>query len=169
MLFTVKSGCSKSHTSELKGNLEESRPESNCYEFLSYLGYAIGFGNVWSFPYLCYKHGGLTFLIPYIVMLIFIGIPLFFMELALGQYFSLGPTVIFQEIAPFYGGLGWAMVGISTLVSIYYNMIMAWIIFYTAASLPASFSSVLSWIPIALPWISSALPWSHCKQYWLLH
>ena len=38
-------------------------------------------------------------------------------------------------------GLGWAMVLISALVAIYYNIILAWTLFYTFAS----FTSVLPW------------------------
>ena len=50
-----------------------------------------------------------AFLIPYIIMLLCAGLPLFFMELALGQYASLGPNILFPKIAPFFGGgsVGW--------------------------------------------------------------
>ena len=37
-----------------------------------------------------------AFLIPYIIMLAFVGLPLFFMELAFGQFASLGPISIWK-------------------------------------------------------------------------
>ena len=120
-----------------------SRAEwSNKAEFiLSIIGYAVGLGNIWRFPYLAYRHGGGTFLIPYFTMLLGIGLPLFFMELALGQYAGTGPTKIFGKIAPLFKGLGFAMLVVAFLVSIYYNMIIAWSLFY----LGNSFYSELPW------------------------
>ncbi|XP_045130113.1 sodium- and chloride-dependent glycine transporter 1-like [Portunus trituberculatus] len=114
---------------------------NQCEFFLSCLGYAVGFGNVWRFPYLAYKNGGAAFLIPYFTMLLCAGLPLFFMELVLGQYTSLGPNIIFPKMTPILTGIGWGMIIVSALVTIYYNVILAWALFYIFAS----FTSELPW------------------------
>ena len=48
------------------------------------IGSAVGIGNFWRFPYLTYKHGGAQFFLPYILSVIFIGIPLMIMEFGIG-------------------------------------------------------------------------------------
>ena len=56
----------------------------------------VGIGNIWRFPYICYKNGGGAFLVPYFVMLCVAGIPIFFMEMAIGQFSSLGATAVWK-------------------------------------------------------------------------
>jgi solute carrier family 6 amino acid transporter-like protein 5/7/9/14 len=84
---------------------------------------------------------GVTFLIAYVVMLLISGLPLFFLELALGQYAGKGPLKLFGRMTPGLKGLGYGMLIISFLVVIYYNMIIAWTLFYTFAG----FASELPW------------------------
>ncbi|XP_037074005.1 sodium- and chloride-dependent creatine transporter 1-like [Pollicipes pollicipes] len=115
--------------------------DSQCDFILSCIGYSVGVGNIWRFPYLCYKHGGGTFLIPYLIMLLAVGIPMYVMELTLGQYASLGPNKLFQKLSPLFSGLGYAMLLMTAFVCFTYNMVIAWVVFYAAAS----FTSELAW------------------------
>ncbi|KAK3106826.1 hypothetical protein FSP39_000767 [Pinctada imbricata] len=107
---------------------------------LSCLSYAVGLGNVWRFPYVCYRNGAGAFLIPFIVMLFITGIPLVFLELSFGQFASSGVVSIWKA-SPIFQGVGWAMFIVSVLICIYYNMIIAYTLYY----LFASFAAVLPW------------------------
>ncbi|XP_071480072.1 sodium-dependent dopamine transporter-like [Diadema antillarum] len=115
---------------------------------LSVIGFCVDLANVWRFPYMCYKNGGGAFLIPYIFMLIFMGIPLFYMELALGQFNQTGPVTVWDKICPLFKGVGFAMICIAFFVDFYYNVIISYSIYY----LFASFNRVL--------------PWSTCDNSW---
>ncbi|KAM9602264.1 sodium-dependent proline transporter-like isoform 4-T4 [Morphnus guianensis] len=111
------------------------------YKFLlSCLGYCVGLGSIWRFSYLCYRNGGGVFLIPYFIMLLVMGLPLFLMELSLGQYGAAGPITVWK-CCPLLKGIGIAMLIVSSLVSFYYNVIIAWAFYY----LGSSFQSPLPW------------------------
>ncbi|KAF8768004.1 Sodium-dependent dopamine transporter like protein [Argiope bruennichi] len=115
---------------------------------LSVIGFAVDLANVWRFPYLCYKNGGGAFLIPYVIMLAVGGIPLFYMELALGQYNRKGAITCWGRIVPLFKGIGYAVVLIAFYVDFYYNVIIAWSLYFFVAS----FNSVLPWTTCNNPW-----------------
>lgn len=115
---------------------------------LACIGAAVGLGNIWRFPYLCYKSGGGAFLIPYVIMLILCGLPLLFMELTAGQYTRRGPIGAITKMCPILQGAGVATVVISFWLCTYYNVIISWAMFYLVSS------------------FSSPLPWVGCTNYW---
>ncbi|KAK4299465.1 hypothetical protein Pmani_028250 [Petrolisthes manimaculis] len=125
---------------------------SNKAQFvLSCIGYAVGLGNLWRFPYLCYKSGGGAFLIPYFLMLFLCGIPALLMELAVGQYTRRGPIAALGKICPLLKGAGVGTVVISFMLCTYYNVIIAWAIYYFVQS------------------FNGELPWSSCNATWTVN
>uniref|UniRef100_A0A7N8XS99 Transporter n=1 Tax=Mastacembelus armatus TaxID=205130 RepID=A0A7N8XS99_9TELE len=115
---------------------------------LSVIGFAVDLANVWRFPYLCYKNGGGAFLIPYILFLFIAGMPLFYMELALGQYNREGAATVWK-ICPVFKGVGYTVILIALYVGFYYNVIIAWSLHYLFSSMSAE-----------LPWLKCGNPWN---------
>ncbi|CAF0839573.1 unnamed protein product [Brachionus calyciflorus] len=102
---------------------------------LTVIGYAVGLGNVWRFPYLVFKHGGAPFLIPFFAMLFLVGIPTFFLETAIGQFSGLSPSHAFEKMSPVFQGVGYAAIIINAFVGFYYNVIIAYCLYYLVFSL----------------------------------
>ncbi|XP_029954171.1 sodium-dependent neutral amino acid transporter B(0)AT2-like [Salarias fasciatus] len=109
--------------------------------FLAQVGFSVGLGNVWRFPYLCHQNGGGSFLLLYVLLMLLVGIPLFFLELAAGQAIRQGSIGVWKSISPRLAGIGYSSCVVCFFVALYYNVILAWSLFY----LGNSFQYPLPW------------------------
>ncbi|GAV06178.1 hypothetical protein RvY_16205 [Ramazzottius varieornatus] len=106
---------------------------------LSCISMSVGLGNVWRFPYLAYSNGGGAFLLPYLIILFLCGRPMYFMEMAFGQYHQEGPVTIWKKVSPIGRGIGIAQCIIQAMISMYYVVIMAWTSYYFWVTLISAF------------------------------
>ncbi|XP_047199741.1 sodium- and chloride-dependent GABA transporter 2 isoform X3 [Hippoglossus stenolepis] len=67
---------------------------------LAVAGNVVGLGNVWRFPYLCYKNGGGVFLLPYLFFAVLCGVPIFLLETVIGQYTQEGAITCWTNLSP---------------------------------------------------------------------
>lgn len=132
---------------EIEKEEEREKWGSKAEFLLSCIGLSVGIGNVWRFPYLAYQNGGGAFLMAYVVLLFVVGKPLYFMELAIGQFSNLG-TIRVWRCFPLAKGVGFAMILMSILVAIYYNVIMCYTLYYIGQS------------------FRQEVPWKECNRWW---
>uniref|UniRef100_UPI0009B48AC9 sodium- and chloride-dependent betaine transporter-like n=1 Tax=Monopterus albus TaxID=43700 RepID=UPI0009B48AC9 len=92
-------------------------------------GNVVGLGNVWRFPYLCYKYGGGAFLIPYCLFAVVCGIPLFLLETASGQYTQEGFITCWRKLCPLAQEIGYGYF-MMKLYDFSYIIIQVWAVFY---------------------------------------
>ncbi|XP_056913020.1 sodium- and chloride-dependent GABA transporter 3-like [Takifugu flavidus] len=119
-------------------------------------GNVVSLGNVWRFPYLCYKNGGGAFLIPYCLLAVVFGIPLFLLETSLGQFTQEGFITCWRKVCPLAQGIGYAQLMVK-LASFTYIMVQVWALFY----LVFSFRSELPWATCGNAWNTD-----NCRDVW---
>ncbi|MBU0708114.1 sodium-dependent transporter [Patescibacteria group bacterium] len=90
------------------------------------VGSAVGLGNVWRFPFICYDNGGGAFLIAFLVALFTAGIPLMILEFGLGHMTRSAAPTAFAKINKSFEWLGWLAVLIGLMVMTYYGVVMGW-------------------------------------------
>ena len=106
---------------------------------LTAAGSAIGLGNIWRFPYLCGQYGGLTFILVYLLVLLFICNPLMVAEIAIGRasrsncvdaYKILGKKAGLKHPGfwSFFGGW-FAALGVVLCLSFYF-LVASWVLYY---------------------------------------
>lgn len=131
---------------------------------LSCIAMSVGLGNIWRFPFIALENGGGktfsfkflknfknsilgAFVIPYIIVLLLIGKPIYFMEMVIGQFSSRGSVKVF-DCVPAMRGVGVGQIVSVAIVATYYSSLMALTLSYFANS------------------FQEILPWSKCKDEW---
>lgn len=109
---------------------------------LSCIGSAVGMGNIWMFPARVSKYGGGTFLLPYFLFVIMIGLSGVIGEMAFGRAARSRPIGAFGQAMASRGkgrrlgeAIGYIPVLGSLALAIGYSVIVGWILRYSAGSL----------------------------------
>lgn len=95
---------------------------------LAAVGSAVGLGNAWRFPGLAAKHGGGTFLMVYLLMMLILGIPLLMMEIAIGRRTKTGAISSMGAVSKKTQWIGWSATTNAFFIVIYYAAVFAWVI-----------------------------------------
>ncbi|XP_064481564.1 sodium-dependent dopamine transporter-like isoform X2 [Ornithodoros turicata] len=101
--------------------------------------------NIWRYPYIAYKHGGVV-LVPCIILFILIGFPLYYLEQTIGRLHAgkKGGGQCLGHLVPFFKGVGYAYSALLALMSVYYMAVVTWVLLYLFSSM------------------QETLPWAHC-------
>jgi len=95
-------------------------------------GSAIGLGNIWRFPYIVGRYGGAAFVLVYLAIIIFIGVPIMNSELLIGRKSERNAVGAFKVLAP---GTPWFIVGAMGILAgfiilSYYSVVAGWAVAY---------------------------------------
>lgn len=116
---------------------------------LACIGSAVGMGNIWRFPIMVAKWGGLTFLLPYFLIVFLVGNSGVMEEFALGRRAQAGPIDAFGYAAEARCGkrrpgqlVGVVPIVGALMLAIGYTVVMSWIFKYTFMALSGGLYSL---------------------------
>ena len=95
------------------------------------IGSAVGLGNIWRFPYTTYENGGGAFIIPYLIALLTAGIPLLFLDYAIGHRNRGGAPLSYHRVSPHFEVFGWWQMMVNVIIGLYYAVVLGWAASYT--------------------------------------
>jgi len=106
------------------------------------VGSAVGFGNIWRFPYITGQNGGAAFLVIYVISVLLLGVPLLIAEFCIGRSAHRNVVGAFKKVAP---GTHWYLVGIlgllvACLILGFYVVLSGWTLHATWQALTNTMS-----------------------------
>jgi len=115
---------------------------------LATIGFSVGLGNIWRFPYLTGENGGSAFLIVYLVCAFAIGLPLLISELAIGRRGrrsasgSIRAVAAEADLSPRWGAVGGLAVICVFIILSYYSVITGWTLDYLLRAASGAFTNL---------------------------
>lgn len=106
------------------------------------IGFAVGLGNIWRFPYVAGENGGSAFVLVYLLFVFLIGIPILIAEISLGRQGRASPPLTFAALAG--AGTPWRHVGHLNLLTaftimIVYTVVAGWVLYYFYLAVTSGF------------------------------
>lgn len=115
---------------------------------LAAIGFSVGLGNIWRFPYVTGENGGSAFLIVYILCVFGIGLPLLITEFAIGRRGRAGSSGSISAVAVESGrSKNWGAVGTLGVFCVfiivtYYAVLSGWTFDYFVRAANGSFDGI---------------------------
>jgi NSS family neurotransmitter:Na+ symporter len=112
------------------------------------VGFAVGLGNIWRFPYVAGENGGAAFVIIYLACAFGIGVPILMAELFIGRRGKMSPPLAMRNVAESEGRhKAWQLVGHMGLlaaftIEIVYAGIVGWVLWYLFKAVTTGFVGV---------------------------
>ena len=112
------------------------------------VGFAVGLGNIWRFPYVTGENGGAAFGIIYLACAVIIGVPILIAELMIGRRGQASPPKAMAEVAQQSGrSRQWRWVGGMGLLAAYtieivYSVVVGWVLWYLFKAITTGFVGV---------------------------
>ena len=110
------------------------------------VGFAVGLGNIWRFPYVAGENGGSAFVLVYLFCVVLIGVPILVAELFLGRRGKMSPPLAMRNVAVAEGRhKGWQVVGHMGLLAAYtivvvYSVVVGWVLWYLYKAIVTGFT-----------------------------
>ena len=113
---------------------EEKGGFGSIFGFLmTMVGFAVGVGSLWRFPYICGTNGGALFILTYIIVIVIVGIPLLTAEMSIGyksQKTAVGAYKVLEKPGSKWHGAGYIHLAAGWMINAYTTPIYAWVVVY---------------------------------------
>ncbi len=115
---------------------------------LAAIGFSVGLGNIWRFPYVAGENGGSAFVIIYLICAFVIGLPLLVSELAIGRLGRLDPAGSYRAVAQAAGrSTAWGAVGTLAILCVFavlsfYTVLSGWTFDYFVRGVTGRFEGI---------------------------